>query len=274
MKIVNRIIFGLIVAVGIMLVAQITDEYFRSRAIIAIAEEKLANETYTDLISAAYYDEVPVFQDTIIQNDQEFLVFIYQAAHITQSNQGLIVLDGFQLLVIQKEGELFPDYFDINVYADQDIVVNYTGFNLYKLGMYSLFNPNTQGSLILENYYLSDGEYQTIRKIVFDKEGEVILELDVELTQDMLTIAAPLEAYIEANGEAPNEALDDVNYNEPLELNFRDKVARNMAIYLVVVILVYYLVFIRKPKTLGKDKVTEGLQKDIEHLKDNKKSDL
>ena len=72
MKIINRIIFGLIVAVGLMLVATITDEYFRSREIIKITEEKLAEEAYTDLISAAYFHETPVFEETIIQNDKEF----------------------------------------------------------------------------------------------------------------------------------------------------------------------------------------------------------
>ncbi len=275
MKIVNRIIFGLIVAVGIMLVAQITDEYYRSRAIIEITEEKLSKHAYTDLISAAYYHETPVFEETILLDDKELLVLIYQAAHVTSSsNQELIVLDGFQLLIIQNEGEYFPDYYDVNVYAKQDIVVNYTGFNLYKLGVYSIFDPETKGSLILENYYQIDGEFQTIEKLVFDKEGEVIFELEVELTKEMLTITEPLETYIELNNEAPNKEIDGVNYNEPLELSFRDKLARNMVIYLVVVIIVYYLVFIRKPKTLGKDKATEGLQKDIEQLKDNQKSDL
>lgn len=275
MKIVNRIIFGLIVAVGIMLVAQITDEYYRSRAIIEITEEKLSQHAYTDLISAAYYHETPVFEETILLDDKELLVLIYQAAHVTSSsNQELIVLDGFQLLIIQNEGDYFPDYYDVNVYAKQDIVVNYTGFNLYKLGVYSIFDPETKGSLILENYYQVDGEFQTIEKLVFDKEGEVIFELEVELTKEMLTIAEPLETYIELNNEAPNKEIEGVNYNEPLELNFRDKLARNMVIYLVVVIIVYYLVFIRKPKTLGKDKATEGLQKDIEQLKDNQKSDL
>ncbi len=131
MKIVNRVIYGLIVALGLMLVATITDEYYRSREIIEIAKEKLENEAYTDLISSAYYHETPVYEETIVQNDNEFLVLIYQAAHITKSNNELIVLEGFQLLVIQKDGDFLPEYFDVTVYAMQDIEVSYTGFNLY-----------------------------------------------------------------------------------------------------------------------------------------------
>ncbi len=274
MKIVNRIIFGLIVAVGIMLIATITDEYYRSRAIIGITQEKLEQEAYTDLISAAYFHETPVYEDIVIQNNQEFLVLIYQAAHITYENNDLIVLDGFQLLMIQQDGNQLPEYFDVTVYADQDIEVGYTGFNLYNLGLYSIFNPETQGSLILENYYRKDDIFQTIEKIVFDKEGETIFELNVSLTQDMLTIANALETYIEENNEAPSKEIEGVNYNEPLQISIRDKVTRNMVIYLVVVVILYYLIFIRKPKTLGKDKVTEGLKRDIDRLKDEKKSDL
>lgn len=274
MKIINRIIFGLIVAVGLMLVATITDEYFRSREIIKITEEKLAEEAYTDLISAAYFHETPVFEETIIQNDKEFLVLIYQAAHITSTNDGLVVLDGFQLLVIQKSGESLAEYFDVIVYADQDIEVVYGGFNLYNLNLYSVFDPDTQGSLFLENYYVKDDVFQTINKIVFDKDETIIFEIDVELTQDMLTISEHLETYIDTYNEAPNKEIEGVNYNEPLQISIRDKVVRNTIIYLVVVMVVYYLIFIRKPKTLGKDKATEGLKKDIDRLKDDKKSDL
>jgi len=274
MKIINRIIFGLIVAVGLMLVATITDEYFRSREIIKITEEKLAEQAYTDLISAAYYHETPVFEETIIQNDKEFLVLIYQAAHITSTNDGLVVLDGFQLLVVQKSGESLAEYFDVIVYADQDIEVVYGGFNLYNLNLYSVFDPDTQGSLFLENYYVKDDVFQTINKIVFDKDETIIFEIDVELTQDMLTISEHLETYIDTYNEAPNKEIEGVNYNEPLQISIRDKVVRNTIIYLVVVMVVYYLIFIRKPKTLGKDKATEGLKKDIDRLKDDKKSDL
>ena len=274
MKIVNRIIFGLIVAVGLMLVATITDEYFRSREIIKITEEKLAEEAYTDLISAAYFHETPVFEETIIQNDKEFLVLIYQAAHITSTNDGLVVLDGFQLLVVQKSGESLAEYFDVIVYADEDIEVVYGGFNLYNLNLYSVFDPDTQGSLFLENYYVKDDVFQTINKIVFDKDETIIFEIDVELTQDMLTISEHLETYIDTYNEAPNKEIEGVNYNEPLQISIRDKVVRNTIIYLVVVMVVYYLIFIRKPKTLGKDKATEGLKKDIDRLKDDKKSDL
>lgn len=274
MKIINRIIFGLIVAVGLMLVATITDEYYRSREIIKITEEKLAEEAYTDLISAAYFHETPVFEETIIQNDKEFLVLIYQAAHITSTNDGLVVLDGFQLLVIQKSGESLAEYFDVIVYADQDIEVVYGGFNLYNLNLYSVFDPDTQGSLFLENYYVKDDVFQTINKIVFDKDETIIFEIDVELTQDMLTISEHLETYIDTYNEAPNKEIEGVNYNEPLQISIRDKVVRNTIIYLVVVMVVYYLIFIRKPKTLGKDKATEGLKKDIDRLKDDKKSDL
>lgn len=274
MKVINRVIFGLIVAVGLMLVATITNEYYRSREIIKITEETLENKDYTDLISAAYYNETPVFEEVITKDNKEFLVLIYEAAHITKSNDELIVLDGFQLLMIQNSGEMLPEYFDVVVHADQDIKVNYTGFNLYNLGLYSSFNADTQGSLILENYFLKDDEFQTINKIEFIKEEELIFELELSLTSDMLTISEPLETYLDLNSEGPSDDIEGVNYNDPIQIDVRNQVIRNVSIYLVVIIIIYYLVFIRKPKTLGKDQATEGLTKDIERLKNDKKSDL
>lgn len=273
MKIVNRIIFGLVVALGLMLIATITDEYYRSREIIEITEETLESEAYTDLISSAYYDETPLFEETINQNGNEFLVLIYQAAHITSVNEELIVLEGFQLLVIQKSGTLLPEYFDVFVYATNDVVVSYTGFNLYNKGLYALFDPDTQGSLILENYFIKDDIYQTIEQIVFSKEDEVLLELDVLLSEDLITIDEALETYINQNNTPPETDIEGANYKPPLIIDIQDKVIRNVVIYLVVISVIYYLVFIRQPKTLGRSKVTEGLKKDIDRLKTDKKGD-
>ncbi len=105
MKIVNRIIYGLIVAVGLMLVATITDEYFRSREVLAITDETLQNETYTDLISSAYFNEIPVYEETLTIDSNEYLVIVYNAAHITNPDSGLLAIEGFQFLMIQKKVE-------------------------------------------------------------------------------------------------------------------------------------------------------------------------
>lgn len=274
MKIVNRVIFGLIIAIGLMLVASITDEYYRSREIVDITTQKLEAQKYEDLISSAYYKETPVFEETIIQNDSEFLVLIYEAAHINNSDGELIVLDGFQLLVIQKSGELLPEYFDVLVSTTSDLEVSYTGFNLYNLGLYSVFNPETQGSLFLRSYFEKEDVYQTINKITFTKEDVQIFEVEVELTEDLFTLKGPLQAYVDLNAKGPSEDIEGVHYNEPIIISIRDKVIRNLVIYLVVVMVAYYFIFVKQPKTLGKDKMSQGLKKDVDKLNNAKDSDI
>ncbi len=274
MKIVNRVIFGLIIAIGLMLVASITDEYYRSREIVDIATQKLEDQKYEELISAAYYDQTPVFEQTITQDDSEFLVLIYQAAHVNSTDGILSVLDGFQLLVIQNSGEMFPEYFDVLVSTTSDLEVSYTGFNLYNLGLYSVFNPDTQGSLFLRSYFEENEVYQTINKITFTKEGIQIFEVDVELTEDLLTLKTPLQAYVDLHQEGPSTDIEGVNYNIPIIISIRDKVIRNLVIYLVVVMVAYYFIFVKQPKTLGKDKMSQGLKKDVEKLNNAKDSDI
>lgn len=266
MKIVNRIIFGLVAALGLMLIISITDEYYRSRAVIEIVTEKLENKAYVDLISAAYYDKTPVFEGTITDEDKEFLILIYQAAHVTKSTTGLIVLDGFQLLIIQKSGTLLPEYFDVIVDAKSEIKHTYTGFNMYNLGLYSIFNPETQGSLLLRNDFEKEDIFQDISKISFVKKEETILEFNVNLTKDLFTITEPLETYISLNSEAPKENITGVDYNNPIVINVRDKSIRNSVIYLVAIVGVYYLVFVRQRKTLGRVKASQGLKKDIDRI--------
>lgn len=274
MKFVNRIMFGLIITVGLMLVYSITDEYYRSREIVDIATEKLENQDYQGLISSAYYDETPVFEQVVTQNDKEFLVIIYQAAHVTDTTNGLLVLEGFQLLVIQNSGEMLPEYFDVLVSTDSDLEVSYTGFNLYNLGLYSTFDPDTQGSLFLRNYFEIDDVFQTINHITFLKDEVTIFDIEVELTDSLYTLKTPLDNYINENDEVPLTDIDGVNYNAPLIINVRDKVTRNVVIYLVVVLTSYYLLFIRQRKTLGRDKMSEGLKKDVDKLNNAKDSDI
>lgn len=274
MKLVNRIMFGLIIAVGLMLVYTITDEYYRSREIMAIASQKLEDKEYQDLISSAYYDETPVFEETITQNNKEFLVLIYQAAHVTDTSTGLLVLDGFQLLVVQNSGEMLPEYFDVFVNAESDIEVSYTGFNLYNLGFYSVFDPDTQGSLFLRNYFEKDGIYQTINQITFSKDDMTILDIEVDLTESLFTLKTPLENYINLNDEAPKSDILGANYNTPFIIDIRDKVTRNVVIYLAIAMTTYYLIFIRQRKTLGRDKMSEGLKKDVDKLNNAKDSDI
>jgi hypothetical protein len=266
--------FGLIITVGLMLVYSITDEYYRSREIVDIATEKLENEDYTGLISSAYYDETPVLEQTVTQNNQEFLVLIYQAAHITDTTNGLLVLEGFQLLVVQKSGEMLPEYFDVLVSTESDLEVSYTGFNLYNLGLYSVFDPDTQGSLFLRNYFEKDGIYQTITHITFSKDEVDIFDIEVNLAESLYTLKTPLDNYINENNDVPSSDITGVNYNSPLIINVRDKVTRNVVIYLVVAFTSYYFLFIRQRKTLGRDKMSEGLKKDVDKLNNAKDSDI
>ena len=274
MKLVNRIIFALIVALGLMLVSSITDEYYRSREILEIANQKLEDKDYEALISAAYYNETPVFEETIDIENKEFVVIIYEAAHLTEVSSGLKVLDGFQLLVIQKSGEMLSEYFDVLVNANNDVEASYTGFNLYNLGLYSIVDSDTQGSLLLRNYFEKDGVYQTITKITFSKEEEVILEINLSLTEDLFTIKAPLENYVLTNEVGPKVDIEGVNYNEPIVINVSNKIIRNVVIYLVVVILVYCFVFVRKRKFLGRTKATQGLVKDIDRINSEKQNNI
>jgi hypothetical protein len=274
MKIVNRIIYGLIVAVGLMLVATITDEYFRSREVLAITEETLENETYTDFISSAYFNETPVFEETLVIDNNEYLVLIYNAAHITESNAELLAIEGFQFLMVQKSGTHLPEFFDVKVKSGEDFEVIYTGFNLYNQGLYAIYHPDTQGSLIMRRQFTEDGVFQDIDHIVFEKDGEVLLTLDIDLTEDMLKVGALLQSYVDTNDEVPTADIEGVHYKEPLVIDVQNFVIRNVVIYLVVVVIGYVLIFMRKKKTLGKDQATEGLKKDIEKLQNDKKSDV
>jgi len=273
MKIVNRIIYGLVVAIGLMLVATITDEYFRSREVLAITEETLENEAYTDLISSAYFNETPVFEEILNFNDNEYLVIIYNAAHITNADDELLAIEGFQFLMIQKSGTHLPEFFDVKVKSGDDYEVIYTGFNLYNQGLYAIYHPDTQGSLIMRRQFTEDEVFIGIDQIVFEKDGETLLTLDIHLTEDMLSVGTNLQAYLDENRSVPTVDIEGVNYKEPLIINVQDKVMRNVIIYLVIVIVGYVLIFMRKKKTLGKDQATEGLKKDIERLKNDERSD-
>ncbi len=126
----------------------------------------------------------------------------------------------------------------------------------------------------MRRQFTEDEVFLDIDRIVFEKEGgETLLTLDINLTEEMLTIGTILQTYLDENSSVPTEDIEGVNYKEPLIIDVQDKVIRNVVIYLVVVIIGYVLIFMRKKKTLGKDQATEGLKKDIERLKNDEKGD-
>jgi hypothetical protein len=90
----------------------------------------------------------------------------------------------------------------------------------------------------------------------------------------MLKVGALLQSYVDTNDEVPTADIEGVHYKEPLVIDVQNFVIRNVVIYLVVVVIGYVLIFMRKKKTLGKDQATEGLKKDIEKLQNDKKSDV
>jgi len=271
MKWINRIIFGLVVAIGLMLVASITDEYYRSREILKLTKEHLENEAYEKFISAAYYHQTPVYEENIEIEDNSYLVLVYNAAHIKQTQTDHQVSEGFQVLVIQKTGIALPEYFDVDISFGEE-TLSYAGFNLYNQNIYTFYNQDNNKTLIYEDDLIINDVFYNINNISFIKDGNTLFDLDITLDQSMLNLKSDLSNYILENGTKPTENLNDIIYANPVIINTKNEVIRNVLIYLVIVIVSYVLLFVKKRKNLGVKQATEGLKKDIEQLK-AKKSD-
>lgn len=267
MRIVNRLLFAIMAGIGLMLVVLITSEYYKSRAMITELNKRLEEENYTDLISVRYYNETPIFEETIVADGRTLLVLIYEAANISIFSKEYVILDGFQFLMIQKDGPSFPDHFTVKVNADTDVEVEYLGVNLYQTGIYTALYQETSGTLFYRSYYTKENQFQTIRKITFAEENETLFELDVELKEENLTLKPLLQGYIDEHQNPPNQAIAGVNYNQQITIDDRGLAVRNGLIYLVIIITLYVLIFVRKRKTLGREKVSEALQKDIDRIR-------
>jgi len=266
-KYINRIIYALLAALGLMLVFNLTDTYARTLFLEEQGAIAIENNDYAYFISVRFYDEVPLVEETITISDRSFDLMIYQAAYIQLVNETYVVHDGLYIMMHQIAGESLNDFFTVRISSGTEITKDFMGVKIFSLSMYSVLDEDTQASLLKKSVFESDSVFQTITNITIFQDNDELIQIPVDIEETQFTVKADIIDYIDFNGSAPDEAFGNVTMAPIIEIDTRPIVFRNIAIYIVFAIGVTVLIFTAR-KRLGKKEPTIGVKQDIEKLEE------
>lgn len=267
-KYINRIIYSLVLALGLMLVFNLTDTYARTLYLEEQGAIALEANNYEYFISVRFYNDVPVIETIIQEGERSFDLKIYEVSYISLVDDIYTINDGLYMLMHQTTGNDLTDFFTVKISAGTILSEDYMGFKVFSLPLYSAITEDTQSSLIKKDLFEIDGVFQEITQIEIYQENDLFTTISLSITSSDFTVKTQIEDYISANGEAPKDAFSNVSMAPIIHIDTTSIVLRNIAIYSVIVIGLTILMFRIRNKRLGKKEPTIGLQQDIERLEE------
>ena len=268
-KYINRILYALVAAIGVLFVYNLTMANVKTKYLMEQGEIALDAGNYEYFISTRFYDETPIYDELHVSGDKTYLIKIYEVAYVKLINEQYIVTDGLFFIMHQQTGELIDGYFNVTFNTESDLKVEYLGFRVLSLPLYSALDQDTASNMVPRYLFIEDLAFQNITGVTLSLGEEVLLDLTFLIEESEFNIKSELENYILTNNDVPDSAFSNVSYAPIIIIDAKSEVTRNIIIYVVAISLFTFGLFTYRKKRLGKKEPTIGVQKDIEKLKDS-----
>ena len=263
LKYINRILYALGIALGLIFVYNLSDSYARTLELQTRGEEALSNNEYEAFMPTRYYNPTLLLDATISESGVVYQLKVYEVAYIRLINDELIVVDGIHVLMIQDEGPLQSEFFQVQ-FIQANASVDYVGYRYFDLPVYSVMNAETATMFARRDLFLnSDLTFEPITGFKVFQQENLLFEIDLEINENDFVIKEELETYIARHKDAPSEAGLFYQLSPEVVIDTKPLVIRNLVIYMVVASLLTYLIFRYKDQRLGRKDPTEGLKKDL-----------
>jgi len=273
-KYINKIILVLLAGLGLLTTYNLSEAHVISSYLEKEGRKALENEDYTFFMPSRYYNENILADFTHTENDSSFQIKIYEVARIMAYEEGLEVEDGIFLLIEQLSGTPLLYTFDVDFVSDDDLIISYFGKRQLSLPLYATIQGQTERTILLKNDFYDEetDAYLPLTSIRIYENDELSFDIPVLIDFESFVIKNQIISYMETNDEAPNEAFLSVSITpviSPYDTN--QIILRNMIIYVSFVILMTFVIYGKRNKRLGRKRATEGLQTDVDKLKEKDK---
>lgn len=266
LKYINRILYALGIALGLIFVYNLSDSYARTLELQKRGEEALDSEAYEAFMPTRYYNPTLLVDETVDESGVIYQVKIYEVAYIRLLNDELIVVDGLHVLMIQDEGVLQSEFFQVQ-WIQGDQMIDYVGYRYFDLPVYSVMNAETATMFTRRDTFYDDQQtFEPITGFQVYQNENVLFTLDFDISESDFVIKSELEAYLDLHEDAPSSAELHYALSPEVIIDTKPLVIRNLVIYVVIASLVTYVIFKYRNQRLGRKDPTEGLQKDIDRL--------
>jgi len=273
-KYINKIILVLLAGLGLLTTYNLSEAHVISSYLEKEGRKALENEDYTFFMPSRYYNENILADFTHTENDSSFQIKIYEVARIMAYEEGLEVEDGIFLLIEQLSGTPLLYTFDVDFVSDDDLIISYFGKRQLSLPLYATIQGQTERTILLKDDFYDEetDAYLPLTSIRIYENDELSFDIPVLIDFESFVIKNQIISYMETNDEAPNEAFLSVSITpviSPYDTN--QIILRNMIIYVSFVILMTFVIYGKRNKRLGRKRATEGLQTDVDKLKEKDK---
>jgi hypothetical protein len=269
-KYINRILFAMIAAIGLLLTYNFTDSAVRKSEISKAATIALENEDLDFFVPFKYYNNVRLLDEIIEAEDHTLHIMVYEVVLVSRSvtSNEFVFRDGIFFLMEKIEGPSWGEYYSINVVASNNQQQEYLGFQLLDFPIYSAMNPTTAVQFIDRSQFKTGDNIMPITAIEMYLEGmeTPYISIPVNFTNERFSVMNQVVNYYETNDELPEEPFGNVSISTRVDIDATRWVILALAIYLLVIGALTAFIFTYKKKTLGRKKATIGVEKDIERL--------
>jgi hypothetical protein len=270
MRIFKRIIYAIAAGLGLATVIILTQQQVFSRVATELGGEAIENEAFEFFVSTRYFYKEPITIDTFEAGEYVFDIIIYNVANIRLVDDTFDVVEGFQIILHQKNEPLIDLPFSAIIKAEhEDIEIEYQGYQIGQLPVFVFIEVDERSTFFAERRFIINETFYLPTTIEILHLGQVINTYDLNLTIEDFKLKDLLNQYLNTHQEVPLEAFDEVGYAVIIEIDSTREVIQSSLIYLLIVAVITYLLFVFRRKQLGRSEATEGLKKDIEKLKND-----
>jgi hypothetical protein len=267
MRILNRIFFALLAAIGLYLVIDFTNESVVNEYVNEKGQEAIDAGDFDFFVSARYYNKNLILEDVFITDNYTFSIKIYNVANIRQVGDTYEVIEGFQIILHQTQGvDLEPPFNGNIISATSDIDVQYLGIKISELPLYTFALGNPRSTFFNKNLFINEDIFDQPARLELSYGSIEIGSYDFTIDYTDFRLEEWLMTYIEVHGVLPTNGFDDVGYSSIIQIDSSSLVIRNSIIYIVITTIITILLFFVSKKKMGRKKATEGLTKDIQKV--------
>jgi hypothetical protein len=273
-KFIKGFFFTIAVLLGYMIVFSITNSKVIENHTQKVGEKALLAADYSVFLGSRYYDENPRYNFTLENEHVSFTVLAYNVAKIIEvEKETYRVVEGLSFVFELNSGTIEKNS-NVILKLDNDNEIQAYLIRIAKLPIYSLYAKDGKHRILTMDDLISYNTYHPLVNLSI-KNDTFTLSQDLEpVLEDSFILEEPLLTYVNEHHQGPSTDLGVVKYVQMTMKNTFGAVLLATAIYfLIVALLVFCYQFFKDKRHIGRKKPTEGLEKDLERIK-NRDYDL
>jgi hypothetical protein len=270
MRLFRRIIYAIAAGLGLATVIILTQQQVFNRVASELGGEAIENNTFEFFVSTRYYYKEPITKDTFQAGEYIFDIIIYNVANIRLVDGHFDVVEGFQIILHQKNEPRIDLPFSAIIKAEhEDIEVEYQGYQVGQIPVFVFIEVDERSTFFAERRFIINETFYLPTTLEILHLGQIIKTYDLNFTNEDFKLKTLLNTYLSTHQNVPLEDFDNVGYAVIIEIDSTREVIQSSLVYIVIIGVITYLLFIFRRKQLGRSEATEGLKKDIEKLKND-----